>query len=435
MKTKNIKFNQWSILFLQPVKVITGILVLALASCSKDSGPNRDSGPDLENNLPSVFDLIEVADGATNVDVNPSLSWQAATDPDGDTVVYDLYLDTNTNPTVLKQANITSTSAVLMDNLEVLTDYYWKVIAKDGNGGEVQSATFGFTTRDLGFRSTAETEDAAFPPRWGHTITAFDDKLWVIGGYDGTSYNDVWYSTDGKTWTEATSSAAFSPRWEHSTVVYDNKLWVIGGHDGDSTNDVWYSSDGVTWTEATGDAAFPKRHYHTTAAFDGKLWVIAGRDTGYYNDIWTSTDGVTWTVGAGAAAFSKRIQHTTAVFDNKLWVIGGLDGAIVNDVWYSDDGISWTEATPDADFPARGDHTTVSFANRLWVISGYKGGGASGYLNDVWYSTDGIDWTEASAAAPFSERTGHASAVFDNKLWVIGGTKEGIEKNDVWVMD
>ena len=80
--------------------------------------------------------------------------------------------------------------------------------------------------------------------RAGHTSVVFDNKMWVMGGYDifDGLKNDVWYSTDGITWTEATASASWSVRYEHSSVVFDNNIWVMGG-DGDFImyNDVWYS--------------------------------------------------------------------------------------------------------------------------------------------------------------------------------------------------
>jgi len=66
--------------------------------------------------------------------------------------------------------------------------------------------------------------------------------MWVIGGYDGSLKNDVWYSIDGISWTQATASAAFSTRYSHSSLVYQSKMWVIGGYDGGGhENDVWYS--------------------------------------------------------------------------------------------------------------------------------------------------------------------------------------------------
>ena len=148
-----------------------------------------------------------------------------------------------------------------------------------------------------------------------------------------------------------------------------------------------------------------------------------------------TTRGLTWTEAASAAGFSARQAHTSAVFDPeasgqaKLWVIGGFDGTHKNDVWHSSDGISWTEASPAADFPARGSHTSVVFDNKLWVIGGNDDDG--GLKNDAWRSSDGISWTQATPAADFPARSSHTSMVFDNKMWVIGGF-DGGPKNDVW---
>ena len=41
--------------------------------------------------------------------------------------------------------------------------------------------------------------------------------------------NDVWYSSDGITWTEATASAAWSARCLHNAVVYDSEVYVMDG--------------------------------------------------------------------------------------------------------------------------------------------------------------------------------------------------------------
>ena len=61
-----------------------------------------------------------------------------------------------------------------------------------------------------------------------------------MGGDDVTSYyNDVWSSTDGASWDLVTGNAAWSGRNYHSNVVHDNKIYVLGGYDGTSRfNDV-----------------------------------------------------------------------------------------------------------------------------------------------------------------------------------------------------
>ena len=95
---------------------------------------------------------------------------------------------------------------------------------------------------------------------------------------------------DGNTaaWTQAIVNAGWSTRSTHTTAVFDNKLWVLGGYDGSYKNDVWWSPDGVTWTQATANAAWSGRNGHTTAVFDNKLWVVGGYVCSYKNDEWSS---------------------------------------------------------------------------------------------------------------------------------------------------
>jgi hypothetical protein len=292
------------------------------------------------------------------------------------------------------------------------------------------------------------TDAAQFSARDEHRSVVFNDgdstKMWVIGGQEHNTTSkkdDVWHSTNGITWTRATDNAQFSARSRHSSVVFDNKMWVIGGNDGSSKNDVWSSTNGITWTEVRANGAargFPARHSHTSVVFDDgagkKMWVIAGRESRPLNDIWHSTNGATWTNATDAAAFSIRYSHTSVVFNDsdstKMWVIGGYPSK--NDVWNSTNGITWTEATNSEKFLGRDRHQSVVFNDndgaKMWVI-----GGESGRLeNDVWNSAEGSSWTEVQTTTSiFSARYGHQSIVFDNKIWVIGGYA-GTYQNDVW---
>jgi hypothetical protein len=111
--------------------------------------------------------------------------------------------------------------------------------------------------------------------------------MWVIGGNNSTGdKNDVWYSSDGVNWTRATDNAGWTARGDHTSVVFDNKMWVIGGWDNKAKNDVWYSSDGVNWIRATAAAGWSARASHTSVVFDNKMWVIGGWDTASVNDVW-----------------------------------------------------------------------------------------------------------------------------------------------------
>ena len=144
-----------------------------------------------------------------------------------------------------------------------------------------------------------------------------------------------------------------------------------------------------------------------------------------------------WTQATGWAAFSGREGHTSVVYDDKMWVLGGLNVArfgqqlYLNDVWYSTNGTTWIQATSAAGFSKRRSHASVVYDGKIWVIGGLNE--YYGSLNDVWYSTNGVNWIRAVGPAAFSPRRGHTSVGYDNRMWVIGGLNLGINTfNDVW---
>ena len=279
--------------------------------------------------------------------------------------------------------------------------------------------------------------DEVTTDRWSarssHSSAVFQDKLWMLGGTDGTNrFNDVWSSSDGVTWEEATASAGWSGRYFHSSVVFNNKLWVIGGFDGSNgLGDVWSSPDGVTWTQVTtSGTSWSARWSHSSVVFDSKMWVIGGGSND--SDVWSSSDGASWTqVTTSGSSWSARLGHSSVVFDGKLWVIGGFDGSYFNDVWSSSDGASWTAATASAAWSVRSGHSSVVFDGKLWVIGGFDG---TNLLDDVWSSSDGVTWTDETPMAGWSGRSQYSSVVFGDYVWVLGGA-DGSNSylNDVWV--
>ena len=414
-------------------------LGLSMGCKKNDDNPPLETA--LQNEPPLSFAILNVPNGAADVDIIPTLNWESAKNPKGGEVTYDLYLDESVDSSTLIESDITNTSFELPERLHLLTDYRWKVIAKDAAGKTSQSSVSKFTTRNLHIPKTPVTAAAQFSPRRWHTSVVFDNKMWVIGGYDGGRKNDVWFSKDGNNWVEATANAGFSPRNSHSTVIYDNKIWVIGGFDGEPKNDVWYSGDGIQWTEATSNAAFFARTGHHSIVFDNKIWVIGGLPHIFavFNDAWYSTDGANWEKSVEGELFPVRYGQTVTAQEDKIWLIGGrLFDKTYTDVWYSSDTIDWTRILVQPPFETRAFHSTVSYNNRLWVIGGLNtdDGNNSNPLRDIWSSNDGIDWKMATnGPASFNGRSAHTSVVFNNKIWVIGGNGDSGLKNDVWALD
>ncbi|HER07904.1 MAG TPA: hypothetical protein ENO20_03245 [Bacteroides sp.] len=105
---------------------------------------------------------------------------------------------------------------------------------------------------------------------------------------------------------------------------------------------------------------------------------------------------------------------------------------------------TWNEVTDEASWCNRFDHTSVWYGGRLWIMGGYNPGKVKGdtYLEDVWSSADGAEWTLVNPSAPWLGRRGHASVVFDDgsgeAIYVIGGFTVNEEngyreyRNDVW---
>jgi hypothetical protein len=288
----------------------------------------------------------------------------------------------------------------------------------------------------------SSTLNAPFTIRHEEGCLVFNNKMWLIGGGGPNWPNekDVWSSTDGVNWTLENGGAAFGPRGAGGYLVFDNgtglKMWIIGGeHDGEWQKDVWYSSNGVDWNMATGNAAFGIKECQASYVYNNKMWVAGGYNGSNMNDVWWSSNGADWYQATANAPWSPRSYPEFAVYDNgtgsKMWIIGGGDwggGTGYSDVWSSTDGVNWTQAT--ASFRPRFQGRAEVFDGKLWVIGGTEN---SVKLNDAWYTTDGAIWTEATGSAAFSARCDGATCVYDNRMWYLAGIQQdSIQYNDVW---
>lgn len=92
---------------------------------------------------------------------------------------------------------------------------------------------------------------------------------------------------------------------------------------------------------------------------------------------------------------------------------------------------NWSQATAAAGWDGRYLHGSAVFDNKIWVLGGWH----SGYdnRNDVWYSLNGATWTETPPSDRWSARSAHNVLVYNNNLWVFGGVDNSdTNLNDVW---
>ncbi|RXP52969.1 hypothetical protein EC396_10730, partial [Lutibacter sp. HS1-25] len=74
-----------------------------------------------------------------------SLRWSAS-DVDNDSLTFDVYLDTASTPLTKVSENQTATT-YNASNLIAATTYYFKVVVKDGKGGETIGQVWSFSTK------------------------------------------------------------------------------------------------------------------------------------------------------------------------------------------------------------------------------------------------------------------------------------------------
>ncbi len=161
--------------------IITSILVtvvLILASCKKESiSPLEPFDP-------------HPANGSTESCTDIKLSWSIS-NPEGNNLIYDIYLGTSSNPYIIIGSDRFETSLSVKDiKAEVM--YYWKVVAKPQDSPVISSKVWTFTVhigeinfnRDLYYGSVADIA--------GNTYKTIQigKQVWMAENLKTTRYND-----------------------------------------------------------------------------------------------------------------------------------------------------------------------------------------------------------------------------------------------------
>lgn len=315
------------------------------------------------------------------------------------------------------------------------------------------------------YRWECVTDRAPFAARDGAGALTLKDRMYLLGGWNpGDKVNfpkicnsEVWVSTDGLDWKEINPQAPWEGRHTAGWVVHQDKLWVIGGdcNQRHYQPDVWNSPDGVMWTKVCDNLPWGQRALSFVYAFKGRLWAMGGQTMpgfvpgspeAFYNDVWRSADGAHWTRVLEHAPWAPRgMSSGHVIFKDRLWILGGgtydtpttPTRQFYNDVWSTPDGLRWTCHTERAAWHPRQYHEVAVWDDRMWVMEGCwfdstkpmkEWGKPNPNRNDVWYSADGVNWTELPDT-PWKPR--HAASLFVHRdaLWMVAGNNM---EPDVW---
>ncbi|TMM58741.1 hypothetical protein FEE95_04730 [Maribacter algarum] len=424
-------------------RLIGTTMILVLLSCSK----NDDTIETNENKAPITFELLGINEGDGQ---KPLLTWEASTDPDGDPLTYDVIAENEDGISKVVAKNIAGTSFELDGLVNSIGEYSWKVVAKDGKGGQMVSKINKECTKfnTLIFSKTALTKRTPFSVAKGSGgasggIFVFDSKIYT----SGADKREWWQSTNGSAWSKVNLPEDLGTD-QAKLLTFKNKLWCISG-DGKI---VWYwggyeiywaweygelkqKTRAPGWRLVSRSANFPPPYSsddYKIVIFKDKIWSIRGTSVGNVGKAWRSTDMVNWTTHGLLFRLPYSEGSTLSVFNGRLWQIGGIGTRYR---WSSNDGINWRREGLDFSSTRRTAwHSSVVYDNKLWAITGW------GIDGDIWWSSDGNRWNLTNKnEVPFKGRVLTSSVVFNNKVFVVGGyvwydDEDTSIKTDVWTM-
>src|SRR5262245_19096057 len=201
------------------------------------------------------------------------------------------------------------------------------------------------------------------------------------------------------------------------------------------------------WLKITDHAGWQARDSQGELVYKDQLWIFGGWFDSFKappRDVWSSADGKTWKLVTKEALWKHSDLPMTLVFKDRMWLMGGwyngrLPGhSASSEVWSSTDGVHWDQATKSAGWSPRVAAGAVVFQDKMWILGGtenYYFGDKKSLKNDVWWSADGKEWKQATANAGWSPRAYHQAVVHAGKMWVFGGgnyVPKYHAKNDVW---
>ncbi len=446
-------------------RILFCVLLLApvafLQSCDED----KDDEQTQETAQPTSFNLIFISDNATDVVFSPYLSWTASTDPNGGSITYQVLLDKTgdltsageTEPSTVLEENISTNYYAMTDALDQGTEYTWRVVAFNEEGGSTKSTNvFSFITAENGTGNNPPAPFNLFSPMNGATDVPLSPQLTWEQAVDPDG-DPVFYDVYLEDYLSGGSGLISSMNPNLSTTPislnYDTDyIWEVLAYD---SKGAYRWSDSLYFfttmaepsqgnlTLVTENAPFQStgRFGHQSVVHNGELYVIGGfvldnGDGGDWNDVWKTSDGTNWTQVRAHDVFDLNAPHPSSEsqvlsYAGLLYVFNGER----NTIQTSADGVSWEQLPWEGSVsegthygPVQG-HQVVEFEGNLYLIGGSSGGLVN---NDVWVSYDfGITWTEVSDHS-FPARRDHQVVVLDDVMYIIGGVAGGQRLNDVW---
>jgi formylglycine-generating enzyme required for sulfatase activity/N-acetylneuraminic acid mutarotase len=360
--------------------------------------------------IPSVPSLVSPASGSANQSRRPTLVWSSVSGATS------FQVQVSSTPVftaiVAVDSSLTDTSKTLDSLLSGGATYFWRVRAKNAAGVSAWTGAWGFTTTTA--VASAWVTKTPMPTAIIYMgIAVLNNKIYCIGGYDGSSYIstvEVYDPATDKWTTLPDMPTARAP----AAAVFNNKIYVIGGGDIGTVEE--YDPSANTWVPKT---PMPTVRQPGVAMIDSIIYAIGGYNSitgslGTNESYDPSTD--TWT---SLTDMTARNSTPVAAAGGKVYAFGGeyWPNTPLNLVQeYDPLGNAW--ATKTVLPTARTRAAAVAVSGKIYVIGGTDD------VNDLakvdLYDPSSDKWT-AKTAMP-TARSGSGIAVVNGKIYVFGGS-------------
>ena len=233
-----------------------------------------------------------------------------------------------------------------------------------------------------GIWSTPATT-GTFTPRSGLTSNVIEGKIYVIGGYDGNkrAYYNIIEIFDPSTniWSTPSVAGTSTSRAYFASSVVNNKIYVMGGYDGhDFLNSLEVLDPSTnTWSTPTATGTMTARASLTSNVINDKIYAIGGasNNNSVFNtlEIFDPSTNI-WSAPATTGTFVARFNGASSVVNGKIYVMGGSDSSdnILSDFQTFDPATnSWNTPVTTGAFTPRSNLSSSVLDNRIYAMGGW----------------------------------------------------------------
>lgn len=261
-------------------------------------------------------------------------------------------------------------------------------------------------------------------------VCSFNGTIYAIGGQIGdlerpqyAQYLNVCeaYNPVANTWS--TRASMPSGRASFGIAIASDKIYIIGGNDGSQQDNLNYEYDPAAdnWTEKTPQ---PHAHGFCAATVDDKIYSITFDTKPYISSYVDEYDPLTdsWTTVTSVP--QAVAEASAAAVGNKVYLIGGvyqhsIDCVNFNQV-YAPATNTWSTGAP---IPSRRYDAAIAVSNdRIYVIGGHT----SIYSTDITNISEVYDpladaWESATPMQ--TTRVYFGAAAINGSIYAIGGCR------------